>query len=443
MKKLKIIDIEKRYVFPSNLKIIEFKKKFLIISPNTATWIVLKNNNQLKFFELLRKKTIKEAISLFDDELSEAQKVLIQIEARNLTKLESDVQVFEDNETPRLHLYLTNSCNLCCPHCYMSSGKKKNDELSTEEIFNLLEVYSKIGKSIVFSGGEVTTRTDFYEIIEKAYNLGLEIRILSNGTLWTDELINKIAPLINEIQISIDGYNEETNAKVRGVGNFRKSMDCVDKFCKLNVKTEIGMTPLFDNELKNEYSKYVDFINEIQKKYDRKVKITFSGDILDGRDMEFSNEEKEEYKIIAEQVLTSCYGNFLDIPFVIFHKNNRIQKGCSYGNFVISSNGDVYVCALVELMSPIANIRRTNFKEIIELAKIAKKASFVDNILPCKNCELKYICGGDCRVKYFKKLAYLNFKELEDGVFPKRECTLEQKEKFYELMIKTNEQLFQ
>ena len=307
-----------------------------------------------------------------------------------------------------------------------------------------MEKYSSIGKRVILSGGEITTRDDLYLIVKKAHDCGLDVDLISNGTLWTDELIDKVAPYVNRIQISVDGYDEETNARVRGSGNFNKALICVDKFIKAGVFTSIGMTPFYDDRLKDEHDKYASFIKNMRNKYSSDCfDIFFNSELLDGRDRFFSDKEKRDFFKTAEMVFRDCNGDVMDIPFVKVHRQNKVQKNCSYGNLAISCTGDVYFCALVELMKPVANIRNTSFEKIIELAEKAKISSCVDNILPCKNCELKYICGGDCRVKYFKSLADFNIDDIESGKIPTRICDQSRKEYYYDLMIRTNEQIFQ
>ena len=44
-------------------------------------------------------------------------------------------EIFEKKDEVSLHLYLTNACNLRCPHCYMNAGKTGDNELTYEEIY--------------------------------------------------------------------------------------------------------------------------------------------------------------------------------------------------------------------------------------------------------------------------------------------------------------------
>ena len=81
-----------------------------------------------------------------------------------------------------MHLYLTNACNLRCPHCYMSAGTVLEDELSKEEVeLLLMEFASHGGNRLVLSGGEVCMRKDLIEIVKCAKKHNLNTSILTNG----------------------------------------------------------------------------------------------------------------------------------------------------------------------------------------------------------------------------------------------------------------------
>ena len=128
------ISLDKVYKMPVKLTTIRYEGKILIIANDTANWIVLENERQQRFFELLKSHSLKDALYLFNGDMSDAQGVVVQLEARQ----------FENTEVKRvsgdrLHLYLTNACNLRCPHCYMYAGKQFENELTTDEIKKLLK----------------------------------------------------------------------------------------------------------------------------------------------------------------------------------------------------------------------------------------------------------------------------------------------------------------
>lgn len=64
MEKSKHIDINKKYEIPTNISIVRYKKYIIVISVDTANWIVLQNDEQLTFFELLKNNTIQQALNI-------------------------------------------------------------------------------------------------------------------------------------------------------------------------------------------------------------------------------------------------------------------------------------------------------------------------------------------------------------------------------------------
>ena len=438
-KKTVEIDINKKYIFPNIIKTIHHNDKIIVISVETACWIVLENNNQLKFFNLLRKYTIQEAIKHFEGTLIDAQFVIIQIEARKFDSIHVNNPFHQ-----QIQIYLTNQCNLHCPHCYMYANKAFENELSLDEIQYILKEFKENnGKNVIFTGGEISTRKDLCEIIKYAYEIGLEIELLTNGTLWDDNRINIIAPLISKLQISIDGYSEESNAKVRNKGNFKKALTTLDKFITQGTSVEVAITPFFDDNLKYEYKEYALFAKELKNKYkENDLKVKFTTSLLEGRNLKLSLSQKEEYEKIMRKVNKLYYEeDITDYPFINSHKRRFIFDNCSFGNINISSTGDVYACSVIPQLKPISNIRTESLKKILNKLSIARNYSNINNLLPCKDCELKYICGGGCRIIHFN--GFTDYSERHTNILPKRECNIAIKEEFYELMIRTNRFLFE
>ena len=84
--------------------------------------------------------------------------------------------------------------------------------------------------------------------------------------------------------------------------------------------------------------------------------------------------------------------------------------------------------------------------QIMKLCTKARKISEIDNLTPCKECEIRYICGGDCRIKHFSFL-YDGRNIVNNNLDNKslqicRECDCSQKSYWYNLMIEANEYLY-
>lgn len=438
------IDIEKKYKFVREFSKINYNGKTLVIEPLSANWIVLDRLSQLEVFNFLEKgHSIKEALDCSYFNKDDINYVITQIEARRL----QSKQVHSTIEDKRsLHLYLTNQCNLACPHCYMFSGIKNENELTTDELIKLLKDYKNIvnGTRVTISGGEPTIRIDFYEIVKFASEIGLEVNILTNGTLLSPENIATLSKYIYSVQISLDGYSEESDSIIRGKGHFQKALIAIDEFLKYGVETSIAITPPF-SILQDHTDEYVKFARQLLKKYsDKPFHIKFTEELSNGRSINPSIQFNERYSSLINIIKEKLYqGNYDLMKFVQTMRNNVVLDNCMFGVFAISSQGNVYFCPEITNLPIIDNIRTASLKEIYEKSLDAEKATSVSKLKPCNGCELRYICGGGCRIKEFPMLTNRqSFDVVDYNSIPSRYCNVKIKEKFYDLMIQSNEYLY-
>lgn len=125
---------------------------------------------------------------------------------------------------------ITHRCNLHCTHCAASAVSVSEKEyLSTEQwktvIDNVLAVKPEL---VVLTGGEPMVRNDFFELLRyivSRYSGKLEL--MTNGLLINSDNIDEIVKSFGAISLSIDGYDEETCAAIRGKGVFEKVVHVV------------------------------------------------------------------------------------------------------------------------------------------------------------------------------------------------------------------------
>ena len=433
MNRQKEIDTTIKYDFPVGLVTKYIDNNILVISPDTASWLLLKNNEQLEIFDLLKKYNIKrtiEEIKVLSYDINNLIYVLTEIEAKGfLEKKELK------NNLDGLCLYLTNKCNLRCPHCYVYAGQELENELSTEEIFELLKSFRDLGgKKLILTGGEVTEHKDFEEIVTFAHNINLIITVLTNGTQWKKDIICSIADKINEIQISIDGYNEESNAFIRGKGNFQIALNTVQEFYDLGVKTTVAITPIVPINRKE----YIEFARKLLNKYkNENFDVKFTYEIIPGRDKNTTNIDNAIYTPIINEIAEELLPDNKLQKFVINHKNNILFNNCGYGGITVSSNGQIYFCNRIFQLKSYGNIRNTSLKEIFRLSKWISELSSVDNISPCNQCDIRYICGGGCRISEVPEI--LEAEPFEQKMFKRKPCKESEKAMIYHKMIDANE----
>ena len=112
----------------------------------------------------------------------------------------------------------TLACNLNCMHCGSSAGKKRADELTTEESLKLCEDLKKTGcLGVALMGGEPFLRGDFWQVAQKIRELGMELSVITNGTIGGEEIIRGLVALApRAVAVSIDAAEPEIHDKIRG-----------------------------------------------------------------------------------------------------------------------------------------------------------------------------------------------------------------------------------
>lgn len=306
-----------------------------------------------------------------------------------------------------LWLNITNRCNLQCRHCHSFFGNPLQNELTTEEIMSIIEAASPHEKcNLIISGGEPFCRKDVTEILKAAVHFfGDRVFVITNGTLIDDETAEKLASLQVKIQISFEGPDQESNDTIRGKGTFEKAVKTLRILKKLGAKVSVRMTLLKTNMDKIEkiiiFSKTEGVapvpVNTL-KRGGRALECVDDIDVT-------TDELIKTYRRIRELDPDSHY--------IIFDESlrpgiNRMEKRdlCVAGCRILSvdAEGGVYPCS--GLMYPeflAGNIRETPLEEIWKESPGLKEIQnlSIAQIPECKECLIRYLCGGGCFVDVF------------------------------------------
>ena len=76
----------------------------------------------------------------------------------------------------------TYACDLQCVHCLSSSGRRDPHELSTDEMFAVVDQLAEMQVFYVnVGGGEPMLRPDFFQIVEHCVERGVGVKFSTNG----------------------------------------------------------------------------------------------------------------------------------------------------------------------------------------------------------------------------------------------------------------------
>ena len=313
----------------------------------------------------------------------------------------------EPDNLEQLWLNITNKCNLKCRHCHSFFGSPLKNELTTEEITDLIKEASHFKEcTLIISGGEPFCRDDIVEIVEAAsHYFGERISVITNGTLINDEKAHILADSHVKVQISLEGPDEESNDTIRGKGVFTKAVTALRRLKRLGVDVIVRMTLLKTN--KHKMRETIEFV-----KKEGIAPVSFELLKMGGRSLDSledinptTDELIQTYRQIKELDPDSSYIGFDESlkPGV-----TRMVKRdlCSAGHRMLSvgADGGVYPCA--GLMYPeflAGNIREKPLEEIWKESPVLKKIRrlSVSQIPECKDCPIRYMCGGGCLVDIF------------------------------------------
>lgn len=396
------INSSDRFFFPAEVVIKPCEEGFLVVAVPTANWLVLRSELQKNMLQqLINGKTVGDIYMSLTSENEQRQfsQLLAAITARNFARTDQ-VPIPQFLEGYRmLNIYLTNACNLCCKHCFMRSGTPLKDELPADEWCRILSEFKENGgQSVTFSGGEPLMNHDFDDILIHASTMQLETTVLSNGILWTQERIAKLAPYISQIQISIDGFDEPSNAKVRGAGHFDRIVHNVISFVNCGIRTSIATTFTFQNLQDDAAERYADFVKIIKSQCHHPVFFKLSKKILQGRNTQYTDEQNRIFFRRIMQIEQTIDPNARFNNFMEGHTPNLVERNCGFGGISIGADGEVYFCNRISEVESYGNIRQQPLKPFMELGHQLHLQTSSDHLSPCSQCHLRYICCGGCRI---------------------------------------------
>ena len=130
-------------------------------------------------------------------------------------------------------LDVTDHCNFKCKHCYKNQPEDYTD-LNVEKVISFLSELDKKGyfPSIVISGGEPLMYEGLFELLDYI-KPRKSVKLNTNGVLLK-KYYKKFQDYPNlKIQVSLDGYDDETFFEIRNCHMF----DSVVKNTKENMAT--------------------------------------------------------------------------------------------------------------------------------------------------------------------------------------------------------------
>ncbi|MCT4507722.1 MAG: radical SAM protein [Tepidibacter sp.] len=379
-----------KYNFSENSRIIKNKDKVVLGNRENGRWVrISKEVYDILNLGIVNNCSIDELkISLYDDEdreyIGSIYKKLCFI---GLIKDKNNKQVLGNKIAS---FEITHRCNLKCIHCCIDADGIISDkkDLTTQEIKKALDRLIEWNpERIMLSGGEPMLRKDFIEILtylKKHYNG--KIVVSTNGTLINDQNVDILAKSAYQIDISIDGVDEQTCSTVRGAGIFDKVIKSV-KLLKNTGFEKITLSMVVADKNKG----LEDRFNKLNEDLGTRAIIRGFSAVGRGKDNKvYFSDLGEDEVYISDKYLNNDY----DKPIRMCN--------CSAGKreLFVSYNGDIYPCpSFIKSSYLLGNILSINKIEELPSFKNKNISEYdlldmlnLKNYNNCKKCKVNLFC---------------------------------------------------
>ncbi|MGH7206011.1 MAG: radical SAM protein [Nitrospiraceae bacterium] len=306
-------------------------------------------------------------------------------------------RAFQSDRVIKAQLELTYRCNLHCVHCYTDPYNDRQffpRELSLGEIKRILDEMADL--EILYlnlTGGEIFTHPNFFDIYNYAYRKGLLLMLYTNGTIFTQAIIERLKQYPPfSIDISCHSVNEEAFDRFTQVpGSFRQFLKGME------LLRPSGLPFCFKTKAMNWNKDELPQIRRFVESFGQSFGFTTSlsprlnGDLSSltyrlAPEEVRALEDRENYSVHDEEPCQELIGRALSPP-----PEHLYRCGCATNAIHISAWGELGTCTLQ--YENRASLRDYSLRDAIRKVFAEVRARRYTTDSPCGTCEIFSFCS--------------------------------------------------
>lgn len=323
------------------------------------------------------------------------------------------------------YVEITGTCNRNCPYCYNEKLVNSGCYIPISTLLKLFDQLSEKGlSSVTLSGGEPFLYDHLDEALEHSKHIGLGVNIVSNGLCFTEKNIDILTKYNPNIQITLDGFNEESNDKTRGDGCFKQN---VYGIINSREKGYCGKIALRINLYKGNITKLERILDLIQGSFyinNNCILDSIHAAILHRTsdnnsqfDEYLDDDEYLRYPTAINLMSTwnETHSEKINYDFI------NADIGCTYNaskeeincGLRIAPDGNVFPCQMfTDMRYSFGNINECGLDEILEGARFSRFVELIHArrhaISQCQECAFVLVCAGGCPAQALIERGSLN-----------------------------------
>lgn len=325
-----------------------------------------------------------------------------------------------------IRLEITSHCNLKCEYCHNSEYSNRKDDMTTEEIIQLISNIKReynINK-ILLTGGEPLIQNDVCKIIEHITSLGIKADLVTNGTMLTETKLRELENAgLKRIRISIDELGETSG--LRSDENPNRLWNTAKKIAEksdIEVCIHTVCSPANVDKLYDVYRKvlevgaarwrvfdlgyqggatnqaqrfdFTSYYSDLISSTKKILQHYLANNLKDVLDIEINN-------IFRTILLNAKYDESDPINTVEALKKRVLSSPCDYvadHQLSIRSNGQATLCQYFH--NTIFDFKKYDFdteETVKNQYNVVENELMMEDLNYCKNCKYCLVCNSGCR----------------------------------------------
>jgi len=337
-------------------------------------------------------------------------------------------------EQPRalsVWLHITDRCNLSCAYCYLphthSDMSTEIGRAAIEATFRSALTHNYRQVKLKYAGGEplfcfplITKLHHYAQTLANQHGLSLDGVVLSNGTLVTPEIVQKMKSLGLRLMVSLDGLDDFHDCQ-RFYTDGRGS--AADTIFAVELALDHGLVPDISITVSGRNAGGLPELIAWVLEHDLPFSLNFyrENDLsVSQADLELDEEKIVAGMLAAYKVIQANLPHRSLLASLVDRANLSAPhlRTCGVGHsyLVFDCRGQVSKCQM-QIEKPVTNVHADDPLTLVRTDKIGIQNIPVDEKERCRSCEWKYWCMGGCPLDTYRATGQYDVKSPNCNIY--------------------------